>query len=215
MKKFLASFFVFVVTGLCVSASDFPDIRYKNIKLKDKICYNTTSNTWSQASCNKDKLTFTKVKGFGDTFDYNDSNKNFAFTTGCEYEFIFNNSLIGYSNNDLKFYEISYANGGIGKRALTKDEISAMLPEYTIISLSEFNKNTNVFKLKKHMGELKILLYNDSNEEYRGYYFSSGNAKIKKYDLNGFLSVHKSGMIEFAPNGAYSNEYPRYVLLVR
>ena len=142
-----------------------------------------------------------------------DSNKNYAFTTECEYEFIYNNSLIGYSNRDMKFYEISYINGGIGKRELLKEEVQKIFPNYTIIELSDFTKSTNVYKIKKHIGELKIILLNNSTETYDNFHFTSGNAKFTQYDLRGFLTVSKPGMIQFS--STTDNNSIWYVLLVR
>jgi len=196
-------------------ADNFPDIKYRNIKVKDSISFNQQTNKWSNIVNRKNDLYFTKIKGFGDSFDYIYPNKDFAFTTNCEYEFIYLDNLIGYSNKDLKFYEFIYANGRIIKRALDKEEVQKILPNYLIISISDFNKNTNAYKLKKHFGELKILVYNDSDQNFNEYQFSSGNSKIKIYNLNGFLSVDKPGMIQFSASGEYSPEKPCYVILVR
>ena len=215
MKKILLVLSLFIINSLCTNANDFPNLRYKNIKLNDKISYNKSTNIWSQSVNLKSGSVFTKVKGFGDTYDYYDSNQRFVFSTGCQYEFIYNNRLIGYSNDDLKFYEIKVLNENVYKVPIKSNDIKNLFPDYQIILLSDFNKNTNAYKIKKHLGELKILLYNDLDNKYTGYYFSSGNAKIRKYDLSGFLSVNKPGMIEFAPNGSYSKNYPHYVLLVR
>lgn len=200
---------------MSANANNFPDIKYKNIKYKGKISYNSETNTWSNAINKNADNYFTKVKGFGDAYDYEDKDRNFAFSTDCEYEFIYNGSLIGYSNRDLKFYDITYANGGISKRPLTIDEIQAILPDYNIITLSQFSKNTNAFKIKKHVGDLKILLYNDTDNTFSGYSFYSGNAKFKHFLLKGFIVVQHPGMIQFSDLGSHSYEKPCYVLLVR
>ncbi len=215
MKKIVLSIFMLVFMNLCVMAQNYPDIRYRNIKVRDNIAYNQTTHEWSYTVNKKNSLYFTKVKGFGSTFDYLDPNKNFAFTTDCEYEFIYNGHLFGYSNKDLRFYEIEYENGKIYKRILEKEEVQNLLPNYTIISISDFSKNTNSYKLKKHFGELKIFIYNDTSKSLEGYKFASGNSKIQKFNLTGFLHVDKSGMIEFSANGVYSSEKPCYVILVR
>ena len=142
MKKIFASLIVLTLFSLSVFADNFPNIKYKNIGNKDKISYNSSTDTWSTKF---DKTTnyFIKTKGFGEYFDYLYPTKEFAFSTNCEYEFIYNGNLIGYSNKDLKFYDIQFANGGISKRELTKEEIEQILPDYKLIYLSDFSKNTN------------------------------------------------------------------------
>ena len=114
----------------------------------------------------------------------------------------------------MKFYFITYINGGIGKRALTREEVEALFPEYKVIGLSEFNQNTYSYKIKKHIWNLKILLFNDTDKTYENYKFSSGNAKYEQYSLRGFLNVYKTGMIQFSGLET-SPDNPMYVLLVR
>ena len=159
MKKILASFLIMFCTVIFASASEMPDLKYKNIGVKDKIIYDIETNTWSKNTDKKNLDYFVKTKGFGEFYDYLDSEQNFAFTTNCEYEFIHNNTLFGYSNRDMKFYEILYDNKTVGKRALTKEEVEAILPEYRVISLSDFSPKTNSLKIKKNFGPMKIFLY--------------------------------------------------------
>ena len=214
MKKIFASLIVLTLFSLSVFADNFPNIKYKNIGNKDKISYNSSTDTWSTKF---DKTTnyFIKTKGFGEYFDYLYPTKEFAFSTNCEYEFIYNGNLIGYSNKDLKFYDIQFANGGISKRELTKEEIEQILPDYKLIYLSDFSKNTNSYKIKKHFGALKILLVNNTDDIFDDFVFTSGNAGFKTYDLRGFLTVTKPGMIQFAKKDSHINDKNWYVLLVR
>lgn len=214
MKKTLTILFALFCLANAVCASNMPDLKYKNINLKDKISYDAQTDIWSRKFDRKNKNYFIKSKGFGAFYDYLDANRNFAFSTECEYEFIHNNSLIGYSNRDLKFYEIIYSRNTVGKRPLTKEETEAILPDYKIISLSEFSPKTNSLKIKKDSGALKIFLFNDTNFAFDNYIFSSGNAKFEQYDLRGFLTVEKPGMIQFSKPGEQDNKN-WYVLLVR
>lgn len=214
MKKIFISLFIMLGTISFAFSANMPDLKYKNISVKNKITYNIDSNTWQKADGKKGETFYIKTKGFGDFYDYLDSENNFAFSTNCEYEFIHNNSLIGFSNRDMKFYEILYDNNTAGKRALSKEEVEAILPDYKIISLSEFSTKTGALKVKKKMSALKIFLYNDTNRSFDNYTFSSGNSKFEQYDLRGFLTVYKPGMIQFSKE----NEQDRknwYILLVR
>ncbi len=214
MKKILTSFLIMFCTVIFAKASDMPDLKYKNIDIKDKITYDIETNTWAKNTDKKNLNYFMKVKGFGDFYDYLDSEQNFAFTTNCEYELIHNNTLIGYSNRDMKFYEILYDNKTVGKRALTKEEVGAILPEYKIISLSDFSPKTNSLKIKKNFSAMKVFLFNDTEDTFDGYTFTSGNSKFEQYDLRGFLTVYKPGMVQFSsPDG--QNDKRWYVLLIR
>lgn len=214
MRKIFICFILMFGMMNIVSAENFPNLKYKNIGLKDKISYDIQTNTWSKKIDKKNKNYFVKVKGFGDFYDYLDADKNFAFSTNCEYEFIYNNTLIGYSNRDLKFYEIIYDNNTIGKRALTIEETEALLPDYKIISLSEFSPKTNAFKIKRGSSPLKIFIYNDTENTFDNYTFFSGNSKFEQYDLKGFLTVQTPGMIQFSRTGE-QNSSLWYVILVR
>ena len=214
MKKILLSLCLCLIAALSAYSNNFPDTKHKNIGTNDKISYDSNTDSWSKKIDRKAGNYFVKTKGFGDFFDYNDSNGSFAFSTECEYEFIYNNNFIGYSNRNMKFYYITYINGGISKRGLTKDEVESLFPEYKVIALSEFSEGTSSLKLKKHLGNLKILLFNDTDRTFDNYKFSSGNAEFEQYDLRGFLSVSKQGMIQFS-GGATSEQNPLYVLLIR
>ena len=215
MKKFILCFILCFTMILASFANDnFPATKYSYIGQKDKISYDPSTDSWSRKVNKKNGNYYVKTKGFGDFYDYNDSNGNFAFSTNCEFEFINNKNFIGYSNRDMRFYYITYINDGIGKRALTKQEVEALFPEYKIISLSDFNQNTNSLKIKKHIGNLKILLFNDTDKTYENYKFSSGNAKYEQYSLRGFLNVSKPGMIQFSGTET-TPDNPMYVLLVR
>lgn len=213
MKKIFLCIFIIFCSICTVHAEKWPDFSYKNIGLKDKITYDIETNTWSKTTGRNNTNYFVKVKGFGEYYDYLDSEENFVFSTNCEYEFIYNNSLIGYSNRDMRFYEILYDNKSIGKRALTKEEVEQLLPDYRILSLSEFSPKTNSLKIKKHNGANKIMLYNDTNYHFDNYTFTSGNTPFEQYSLRGFLTVHKPGMIEFSQLG--ENNKIWYVLLIR
>lgn len=214
MKNLFVLFLVFFCLSNTAFAGTMPDLKYKNINVKDKISYDMQTNVWSKKIDKKSKNYFIKTRGFGSFYDYLDADKNFAFSTNCEYEFIHNDSLIGYSNRDMKFYEIIYNGKTVGKRALTKEEISAVLPDYQIISLSEFSPLTNALKIKKEYKPLKILLFNDTENTFDNYTFTSGNAAFEQYDLRGFLTVHKAGMIQFSRVGEQNNKN-WYILLIR
>lgn len=213
MKRIIAAllFIGFIVPAF---AGDIPGFKYKDIGLKSKISYSTSTGKWSE-HVNKGDKYFVKSKGFGKYFDYLDENKSFAFSTDCEYEFIAGDLFIGYSNKDMKFYNFSLFNGKLVKRELSQDEMQSLLPEYKVIKMSEFSQNTNSIKVKKGRGDLKILLINDTNKNFSSYTFTSGNAEIETYPMNGILKISSTGMVQFASRLGTSSENPWYVILVR
>ncbi len=215
MKKFVLFllFILFFIILIPAYAEKMPNLRYKNIKNKEKVFYNQDSDVW-QTKFNKNDNYFYKTKGFGDFYDYVDKDGNFLFSTNCEYEFIKDDKFIGYSNRDLKFYYITYINGELLKHPLSKEEVENLFPNYKVLCISEFSDKTSSYKIKKHIGDLNIIILNDTDKVFDGFSYTSGNAVFEQYDLKGFLSVSKSGMIQFAPKGENPNGV-WYMILVR
>ena len=211
MKKLFCLIFILFVFISEAYASEIPGFNYKNITLKSKISYEYTSGKWLNKFDKKTQRYFIKTKGFGEYYDYIKENGDFGFTTDCEYEFLFQDSLIGYSNKDFRFYEFYYDGYMFKKRALNADKISELIPDYKIIKLSDFTKTTNSLRIKKGFGDLKLFILNDFEGSLGEYNFSTGDAKIETYPLKGFLTISKPGMIQLSSNLKYM---PWYVILV-
>lgn len=215
MKKFLVLFICFLF-ALSVQASDDIDcIKYKSIRNNAKISYDTAADIWSTKIDKKKGIYFIKKEVMDGYYEYQTPEGNTAFRTGASYEFINDGSLIGYSNDDLKFYRYSYANGVIKSEALTLEEVEAMLPKVRVVTLSEFSPNTNSLKIKKAKKHFNILIFNDTDNIFSGYTFSSNNAEYETYAVKGLLTITKKGMIQFSKDGSMSSSYPWYVLLIR
>lgn len=151
--------------------------------------------------------------GSGNYSEFYSPNGEFLFSTGTQYEFINNGSLIGYSNHDLKFYEFTMNDEILEQRELSIDEVQNLYPKYEIIKISDFSNNTNSLKVKKGKG--KFLLLNDTDRYFYHYGFTSNNAKFKQSPLKGFIEVKKSGMIQFSHFGDNTKANPWFILLVR
>lgn len=142
------------------------------------------------------------------------SDTDTSFNTDCNFIFMDKGRLLGYSQNDLKFYEIKSENGILQKDELPQDEVSLLFKDFKIVGLSEFTKTTNVYKYEyKHSPD--ILLYNDTGETFGNYTFSTGNSKIDTYPINSMLKIKKKGMIQFSSADADSKNSPWYVILAR
>ncbi len=215
MKKIFLSLLVLCGLTLVAQAADLANIKYKNIKAEDKL--KIVNDVWTDKVKRSDSDYFIKFvsDGSGSYSEFYNSDGSFAFNTGCQYEFIKNGDLIGYSNQDLKFYDFTYSNGELSRRELTEEEIKTLFPDYEIIKISEFAETTNSFKVKKDKLNFKIILSNDTDRNFYHYGFSTGNSKIEKYPLSGFLNIKKRGMIQFSHFGDNTKDNPWFVLLVR
>ncbi len=215
MKKILLSSFLFFLFALSVNADEMLSIPYKNIKEEAKL--KLIENTWTTNIKRNDADYFIKIisDGTGSYSEFYKSNGAYAFTTGCQYEFVIDGRLIGYANQDLKFYEISYADGNMSKRELSAEEVGELFPDFKIIKISEFSPNTNSLKVKKEGHNFKIIILNDTDRNFYNYSFTSGNAKFKIYPLTGLINVTKKGMIQFSHFGDNTKVNPWFVLLVR
>ena len=185
MKKIFFSLLILFAVALTSSASELLNIPYKNIKEEDKIKLN--NDVWT----------------------------NKISRRGCQYEFLYKGDLIGYSNQDLKFYDFTYADGLLNRRELSVDEIASMFPDFKIIKISEFSTNTNSLKVKKEGHNFKIILLNDTDRNFYHYSFSSGNGKFENYPLTGLINITKKGMFQFSHFGDNTKNNPWFILLVR
>lgn len=212
MKKLLVSLVILATATLSVNAAD---IQYKNLKEKSKISYNSELDKWSLKKNGDDYYVKTISVGSGSYSEFLNPDESFAFSTDCNYEFIYKGDLIGYSNQDLKFYDFAIINGELTKRELTQDEVQSLFPDYKIIKISEFSPNTNSLKLKKQGHPQKTIILNDTDKTFYHYSFTSGNSKFQTYPLAGFIDISKKGMIQFSHFGDNTKDNPWFILLVR
>ena len=215
MKKILLSLIVMSAMVLCVNAEELLQIPYKNIKEESKL--RIENDVWTNKINKKEQDYLIKFisDGSGNYSEFYNSDGTFAFTTDCQYEFLHKGDLIGYSNQDLKFYDFAYAEGKLNKRELTEDEISELFPDYKIVKISDFSTNTNSLKLKKEGHNFKIIILNDTDKNFYHYSFSSNNGKFETYPLAGFINVTKKGMFQFSRFGDNTESTPWFILLVR
>lgn len=210
MRSFLILFLF-----ICTTLSSLASLPYENIKEEAKL--SVFENTWTTKVNRKDSDYFIKFisSGTGNYSEYYKSSGEFGFSTGCQYEFIRNGNLIGYSNPDLKFYDFTLTDEGIYKRELSEDEVQELFPDYKIIKISEFSSGTNSLKVKKEGHKFKVLLLNDTDKTFYHYSFTSGNSEFKTYPLAGLIDITKKGMILFSHFGENTENNAWYILLVR
>ena len=200
---------------LCVNAEEFLQIPYKNIKEESKL--KIENGVWTNKVAKKEQDYLIKFisDGSGNYSEFYNSDGSFAFTTDCQYEFLHKGKLIGYSNQDLKFYDFILEDGKVNKRELSVEEVAELFPDYKIVKISDFSTNTNSLKLKKEGHNFKILVLNDTDKNFYHYSFSSNNGKFNTYPLTGFINVTKKGMFQFSHFGDNTESTPWFILLVR
>lgn len=201
---------------LICNYTEAKNIKYKNISANKKIAASKDGQNWfTKYSEKSDNICIIKkITSVKNAYsEFYDKQGNFIFSAGTQYEFIHNKKLIGYSNDDLKFYELTLNNNGIlCKNELAETEIQELFPKYRIVKLSEFSTSTNSLKIAKKKHSLKIILFNDTDMDWRNISFTTNNSKIKTYPLKGVIDITKKGMIHFSNN---SNNTNWYILLIR
>lgn len=215
MRKIFLSILILSGLVLNVKASELLNIPYKGIKEEGKL--KIANDVWTDNVKRRDENYFIKMisDGTGSYSEFYNSDGTFAFTTGCQYEFIKNGDLIGYSNQDLKFYDYTYSDKLLSRRELTEEEVQALFPDFKIIKISEFSPNTNSLKVKKDKMNFKVILLNDTDRNFYNYSFTSGNSKFELYPLTGFINIKKRGMIQFSHFGDNTKNNPWFILLIR
>lgn len=211
MKKIFLILIILSSFVLAVNATE--TIQYKNLRNKTQIMYNQDFDSWSTKVNRKTDKYYVKT-ATDNGYEYLNSDDSFAFSTGCSYEFLKGNDLIGYSDKDLKFYDFALIDGQLTKQELTSDDVQALFPDFKIVKISDFSPNTNSIKLKKRDNSQLIIL-NDTDKNFEYYAFTSGNAKFKTYELAGFIKVTKKGMIQFSHFGENNETTPWFILLMR
>lgn len=194
---------------LNVFASDYKALPYKGIKNESKIKI-SDSGTWSAKVNRKDADYFIKR----DAVLYNQDD-SVNFITNCNFMFIDNGRLIGYSDSDLKFYEFMNTSGNIEKNELSLSEIAKLFKDFRIVLISDFSKATNVYKFKKMRSEEKIMVINDTSNVFDNYGFTTNNSKFENYNINNAINVTKHGMIQFSKVGDDTKYSPWFILLIR
>lgn len=210
MVRFFILILSFFILMPCFAIEN---IDYKNIEDGAKISFDGFN--WTSKIKRKDLNYFVKKvsSGTSNFSEFYSPENNFIFSTGTQYEFIHNGSLIGYSNNDLKFYEFDFKDGILTQRELTENEVTSLFPKRKIVKISQFSKSTNSLKIKKPRGKLKLILLNDTDRYFYNYLFTTNNSEFEQYKLKGFLDVNKKGMIQFSSK--INTNAGWFVLLVR
>ena len=196
-----------LIFGMSSYAGDCKTLPYKNLKDGAKITLDSAFN-WNDKIKNNN---FYYTKNGNSFYTQNGS---LVFNSGCDYLFITGGKLIGYANDELKFYEFAKEDNYTTKRELDSLEVSALFKDFKVILISEFTTTTNVYKLIKKRSEEKIILINDTNQNFKDYKFSTNNSDFYSYNITGAIGITKKGLIQFTRENNHNN-FPWFVLMVR
>ena len=173
-----------------------------------------SANTWAAATvCGDDIILTRKVSsGTGSYSQYLFSDGKEAFTTGSNYDFIFEGRLIAVHNAELKFFEVVYNGEYFAEKPLDDETIQKIFPDARILKISQFkdNKLTEKKPVFKHE---KYLLVNDMEQYF--YKYSYKPEKVHKSPVAGLFETSKSGKITFSHFNKDSEAFPKFVIRVK
>jgi len=102
----------------------------------------------------------------------------FSSNAFAQYDFEIENRKITYQEDELKFYE--------NDKLLPMEEVQKLFPEYELLLISDFDKNKEV-KIKNSLfNSKKILLVNDTNRTFHGFFIfpESSRNQVNNDDKN-------------------------------
>ena len=198
-----------------VYAQNIQTIEYKSLKNGTKIKYSDCFWTNKVKKRDTDYFIRSVDRLNFDTITYLSKDGETKIVSDWYYDFIYKGRLIGYSHNDMNFYEIIYYNDAFQTRMLSIDEVQELFPDFKLVKLSSFNKYTNSLRIKKNKLHEKIILINDINVNLANHIFTSGNAKFQKYIFPNFIKINSKGMLHFSEYGESTKNANWFVLLVK
>ena len=179
-----------------------------------QIVFSPEQNAWIRTSSEHDGITLTRkvTSGTGSysRYLYNDGTE--AFTTGSNYDFIFDGKLIAVHNAELKIFEVVYNGEDFSEKPLDETVIKKIFPDAKILKISQFNDRKltiqkPVFKTEKY------LLLNDTEQYFYKYSFKP--EKIHRTSFAGLFETSKSGKITFSHFNENTEAFPKYVIRIK
>ena len=209
MKRFFICCGLMLLLGL-------PVFSHEIIPLPSEapVVFCPSDNTWAAAPVCVDDIILTRKvsSGTGSYSQYLFSDGKEAFTTGSNYDFIFQGRLIAVHNAELKFFEVVYNGEYFSEKPLDDETIQKIFPDARILKISGF-KNGKI-TIKKHVFKHeKYLLVNDTDQYF--YKYSYKPEKVHRGNVAGLFETSKSGKITFSHFNKDSESFPEFVILVK
>ena len=205
MKKIFLTLIILISASLSANSFDF---------VENSVYYNLQTQKWSlNRQTPKDvKLIYKMYSASGGYSEYYNNRGKLAIGPFSNREFIDDGNLIGIDNGNLKLIKYYYDNGYFRNSILDEGYIGKLFPEIEIIKLSKF-VNNEITIYKKPLEQKKILILNDTKNNYYKYTFKPAN--IENKDITGLITVSKFGKIVFSHYGDDNEFFPALKIHVK
>ena len=205
MKKIFLTLIILILASLSANSFDF---------VENSVYYNLQTQKWSaKRTTPKDiKLIYKMYSTSGGYSEYYNNRGKLAIGPFSNREFIDDGNLIGIDNGNLKLIKYYYDNGYFRNSILDEGYIGKLFPEIEIIKLSQF-VNNEITIYKKPLEQKKILILNDTKNNYYKYTFKPANIEDK--DITGLITVSKFGKIVFSHYGDDNEFFPALKIHVK
>lgn len=205
MKKIFLTLIILISASLSANSFDF---------VENSVYYNLQTQKWSlNRQTPKDvKLIYKMYSTSGGYSEYYNNRGKLAIGPFSNREFIDDGNLIGIDNGNLKLIKYYYDNGYFRNSILDEGYIGKLFPEIEIIKLSKF-VNNEITIYKKPLEQKKILILNDTKNNYYKYTFKPANIEDK--DITGLITVSKFGKIVFSHYGDDNEFFPALKIHVK
>ncbi len=205
MKKIFLTLIILISASLSANSFDF---------VENSVYYNLQTQKWSlNRQTPKDvKLIYKMYSASGGYSEYYNNRGKLAIGPFSNREFIDDGNLIGIDNGNLKLIKYYYDNGYFRNSILDEGYIEKLFPEIEIIKLSQF-VNNEITIYKKPLEQKKILILNDTKNNYYKYTFKPANIEDK--DITGLITVSKFGKIVFSHYGDDNEFFPALKIHVK
>lgn len=205
MKKIFLTLIILISASLSANSFDF---------VENSVYYNLQTQKWSlNRQTPKDvKLIYKMYSASGGYSEYYNNRGKLAIGPFSNREFIDDGNLIGIDNGNLKLIKYYYDNGYFRNSILDEGYIEKLFPEIEIIKLSQF-VNNEITIYKKPLEQKKILILNDTKNNYYKYTFKPANIEDK--DITGLITVNKFGKIVFSHYGDDNEFFPALKIHVK
>ncbi len=237
MKKFLLGI---IATAVMLGMYPVFAIEVEDVLDGYQVIYSPSAKTFATGGMAPDRIVLTKKTSEGSgsysfySYKCNCQNKATKCKCGCSlsdkkcncskksntgineialnsnYEFIYENRLIGVDNENLNYYEIVYSDGEFKQNKLSLEEVKQIFKDAEIVKISEFKRGK--YTVIGNKTEKEILLFNDTDENFHKYNVTPEAANINKY-IKGLIQLPQKGNVIFSHIG--NEKTKKYTIRVK
>lgn len=171
--KNLAVLCLVCLLAACNSACEFPAaVTEDAVRENYQVVYSPSAGVWNNGGMAEDRIVFTKhvSPGSGSYSEYvSDVQTLYLSST---YEFLYAGRLIGYSEHELKFFEVVYRDGKFEQVELSPAQVRELFPAVEVVLVSEAEGGV-IPVSRLPFGPKAFLLLNDTPTSYYHYSFEN------------------------------------------